>query len=81
VSVTVVGAAERFDANLTVRWSDHIAACIEADDGDGSFGTFVERYPDLRRSDLLGLPKWKQATRSSCCALAWSKSIRRRPRI
>ena len=54
-------AAERFDTDLTVRWSDHVASCVEVGDGAGSFETFIERHPDLRRSDLLGLPAWKQS--------------------
>ncbi|MGZ4334971.1 MAG: class I SAM-dependent methyltransferase, partial [Gaiellaceae bacterium] len=52
-------AAERFDADLTARWSDHIASCVDADDGGGSFEAFIERHPNLRRSDLFRLPAWK----------------------
>ena len=53
-------AVDRFDSDLTVRWSDRIAACIEAHDGDGTYAEFIARHPELRAGDLLGPPAWKR---------------------
>jgi hypothetical protein len=58
-------AGERFDADLTARWSDRMASCVESDDDGGSFTALIERHPDLRASDLLGLPDWKRPGASS----------------
>lgn len=55
-----VDAADRFDAELTARWSDHIARCMAEDDGDGSFLAFIASHPELRRSDLLGIGAWNK---------------------
>jgi hypothetical protein len=57
-------AADRFDADLTARWSDQIASCIADDDGGGSYLVFIARHPELRKSDLLGLPAWKRDSSS-----------------
>jgi hypothetical protein len=53
-------AADRFDPDLTRRRSERIATCIERDDGGGSYQGFIAQYPELRRSDLLGVPGWKR---------------------
>jgi len=52
-------AADRFDHELTTRWADHIAACVEAEADGVPFDDFIARYPDLRNSGLLGAPAWK----------------------
>jgi hypothetical protein len=56
-------AADRFDADLTARWADRIATCVGVHDEWASYDDFIARYPELQRSDLLGLPEWKRRAR------------------
>lgn len=51
-------AADRFDEELTQRWSDRVADAIEEGDG-ATFGEFLRLHPELARSDLLGPPAWQ----------------------
>lgn len=55
-------AADRFDEDLTRRWSRRIADAVREADADG-FDAFIVLHADLRRSDLLGPPKWKLGRR------------------
>ena len=55
----LAGAAERFDEDLTRRWSERIADALEARDPD-SFEAFIQLNPELTQSDLMGAPAWKQ---------------------
>jgi hypothetical protein len=56
-----MGAADRFDADLTARWAERIGACVEVDgERARSYDDFIARHPELRRGDLLGLPEWKR---------------------
>jgi Txe/YoeB family toxin of Txe-Axe toxin-antitoxin module len=50
---------ERFDEDLTRRWSRRIARDVETADAK-TFEGFVALHPDLLRSDLLGPPAWKR---------------------
>ena len=50
---------DRFDKDLTARWSDRIADCVEAEPGD-SFEAFAARHSELLDSGLLGPPSWKR---------------------
>jgi hypothetical protein len=52
-------AADRFDEDLTRRWSRRIADAVAEADGD-LFAEFIALHPDLIRGDLLGLPRWKR---------------------
>lgn len=54
----LMACPERFDAELTRRWSAAVSDALEADD-DTTFEGFIALHPELRRSDLLGLPAWK----------------------
>jgi hypothetical protein len=58
VDGTRLNAADRFDEELTRRWARTIADAFEAEPGD-DFAEFAEAYPELLRSDLLGLPAWR----------------------
>jgi hypothetical protein len=53
-----MGVPERFDEHLTRRWGERIADAVDASDPE-TFEELIEHHPDLRRSDLLGLPEWK----------------------
>jgi hypothetical protein len=53
-------AADRFDPELTVRWANHIAACVEVEVEGVPFDDVIARNPDLRNSGLLGAPAWKR---------------------
>jgi len=53
-----LGAEERYDAELTRRWSDALADAVEetgAEDAD----ELIRAHPELLRSDLFGPPAWK----------------------
>ena len=56
----VLGASERFDEPLTRRWSARVADAINEADAE-TFDEFICLHPELRQSDLLGLPAWKVA--------------------
>ena len=50
---------ERFDQDLTIRWTAQIADAMDAADAD-AFEDFIELHPELLQGDLLGLPGWVQ---------------------
>jgi hypothetical protein len=52
-------AADRFDSDLTERWSDHLADLVAAEE-PSSFAAMQEQHPELTQSDLLGRPSWKR---------------------
>lgn len=52
-----MGVPERFDQDLTCRWSTHIADAMDEGDAE-TFEDFIQLHPDLLRGDLLGLPEW-----------------------
>jgi hypothetical protein len=56
-----LGVPERFDEDLTRRWSERIADSVEAGDGP-AFEDFVSLHPELLRSDLLGAPAWRSGS-------------------
>jgi len=58
-----MGVPDRFDKDLTERWADLIADCVESSEAD-SFPAFASEHPELLRSDLLGPPAWKQSASS-----------------
>ena len=51
---------ERFDEDLTRRWSRAIVRAAETADAK-TFEGFVALHPELLRSDLLGPPAWKRS--------------------
>jgi hypothetical protein len=55
--------ADRFDQDLTERWADLIADCVESSEAE-SFAAFAKEHPELLRSDLLGPPAWKRFPQS-----------------
>lgn len=52
----VHGCLEKFDAALTKRWSEAIAAAIKRDGPGDSADEFLAAHPELTRGDLLGRP-------------------------
>ena len=59
----MLGAAERYDAELTRRWSEALADAVSASDASDA-DEFVRQRPEFLRSDLFGLPRWKRASRA-----------------
>jgi hypothetical protein len=55
-----MGISERFDEPLTLLWDARIADALEQGDST-SFEELVKGHPELLRSDLLGLPRWRAA--------------------
>ena len=54
-----LGVPERFDEALSERWVHAIGDAVG--DGGGTFEDFLNAYPELARSDLLGRPAWTGA--------------------
>ena len=52
-------AADRFDADLTARWTESIASAVETSDAT-TVDKFLEEHPEFLDSRLLGLPAWMQ---------------------
>lgn len=52
-----MNAVERFDSDLTARWSAAIASAVEAGDAPTA-ERFLEQHPELLDSRLLGVPAW-----------------------
>jgi hypothetical protein len=52
-----LGVPERYDGELTRRWTTAIADALE-DDPDAD--AFLRRRPEFLRGDLFGLPAWKR---------------------
>jgi hypothetical protein len=52
-------AADRFDEDLTRRWTRKIAEAVQEGDAE-TFEGFISLHPELLRSDLLGPPRWKR---------------------
>jgi len=55
--------ADRFDGQLTARWSERIADALDEADPD-AFEEFIRLHPELAKSDLVGLPAWRLRERS-----------------
>jgi hypothetical protein len=53
-------AADRFDEDLTRRWTRRIADAVQDSDAE-TFDGFIALHPELLMSDLLGPPRWKLA--------------------
>ena len=51
------GVPERFDRELTLRWTSRIADAVDAGD-DETFDGFIRLHPELLEAALLGLPGW-----------------------
>lgn len=58
-----MGVPERFDHDLTCRWSKQIADAMDAADAE-TFEAFIRLHPELLRGDLLGLPEWAEGASS-----------------
>jgi hypothetical protein len=54
-----LGVPERFDEDLSERWMHAVTDAVG--DGRETFEDFLDAYPDLARSDLLGKPAWTRA--------------------
>lgn len=54
-----MSATDRFDAELTTRWSNHLADLIAAE-RPASLTDLLDQHEELRRGNLLGLPNWKR---------------------
>jgi len=52
----VHGVPERFDADLTARWSGAIADALEQRPAPGSLAELLERHPELRDGGRFGGP-------------------------
>ena len=52
-----MGVPERFDEDLTRRWTERIADAMDNEDAE-AFEDFIQLHPELLRGDLLGLPGW-----------------------
>jgi hypothetical protein len=50
------GCPEKFDADLTERWSRAISEAIERDGLGTDADEFLVAHPELRRGDLFGRP-------------------------
>ena len=50
------GRPEKFDRELTARWSRELAARIQRDGRGRSAAEFIEAHPELTRGDLLNRP-------------------------
>jgi hypothetical protein len=57
---TALGAADRFDEELTRAWVAAISDALES--GDRSAEALLKRHPELEQGDLLGLPAWRRAS-------------------
>ena len=57
----LLDAAERFDEELTRRWSTLVADALDAEDAR-SADELLGARPELARGDLLGAPAWKRAS-------------------
>jgi hypothetical protein len=58
-----MGVPDRFDADLTDRWSDAIADAVE-DSSETTSDDFLSEHPELLDSRLFGLPAWKRKTQA-----------------
>jgi hypothetical protein len=54
-------AADRFDPDLTARWSEAIGAAMETSDATTAT-EFLRAHPELLDSRLYGLPTWMEPT-------------------
>jgi hypothetical protein len=52
-----MNAAERFDPELTARWTEAIAVAAEAGDAPTA-ERFLEDHPEFLNSQLFGVPAW-----------------------
>jgi hypothetical protein len=52
-----MNAAERFDPELTARWSEAIATAVEAGEAPTA-ERFLEQHPEFLDSRLFGVPAW-----------------------
>lgn len=50
-------AVDRFDPDLTARWSEAIASAVESNDAPTA-ERFLERHPEFLNSRLFGVPAW-----------------------
>ena len=53
----VHGCPEKFDAELTQRWSHGVAEAAERDGFASSADAFIEAHPELTTGDLFGTPR------------------------
>jgi len=68
VNCEAMGVPERFDEDLTVRWTARIADALDAGDGE-DFDGFLSLHPELLRGDPLGLPEWLEREPSNSSLL------------
>lgn len=59
-----MGVPERFDHDLTCRWSEQIAEAMDEGDAE-TFEGFIRLHPELLQGDLLGLPEWTKGEPSA----------------
>jgi hypothetical protein len=52
-------AADRFDPDLTARWSEAIGAAMESSEA-ATADEFLRRHPELLDSRLFELPSWME---------------------
>jgi hypothetical protein len=52
-------AADRYDTQLTERWTTGLADALDASDA-ATADEFLHDHPRFRRSTLYGLPAWRQ---------------------
>jgi hypothetical protein len=53
-------ATDRFDPDLTARWTESIASAVESSEA-ATVDKFLEEHPEFLNSRLFGLPAWMQA--------------------
>jgi hypothetical protein len=52
-------ASDRFDPDLTARWTESIASAVESS-AAGTADKFLEEHPEFQNSRLFGLPAWME---------------------
>jgi hypothetical protein len=57
VNCEAMGVPERFDYDLTCRWTARVADAMD-EGGVQTFEDFIRLHPELLQGDLLGSPEW-----------------------
>lgn len=52
-------ASDRFDSDLTARWTESIASAVESSEA-ATADKFLKEHPEFLNSRLFGLPAWMQ---------------------